>query len=62
MTNEECCIRMKMWLLMGSQVDDGDPQARTKHLEIDISTIDLWSPEELEALKPPEEEIPSGSE
>ena len=45
-------MRMKMWLLLGSQVDDGDEQARSKHLAIDVSTIDLWSPEEIEALKP----------
>jgi len=59
---------MKMWLLLGSTVDDCDPCARTKHRQVNVTTIELWSPDEIEALKPDDvvdsdfEEIPSGSE
>ena len=42
MSLPEMLIRVKMWLLMGSQVKRDDPLGRTKHKSLDFKTIELW--------------------
>ena len=58
MSNDECCLRMKMWLLLGSTVDASDPEARGAHRKINIKDIPLWTSEEIENCKPDDVEIP----
>jgi hypothetical protein len=55
----ECLLRVKMWLLLGSSIGDG-PHARTHHVRIqNIRTQAVWEAEEVEFLKP---DSPEGSD
>ena len=52
--NEECLLRLKIWLLRGLEVVDADnPVARDQHLAMDIKKLELMDPAEVERLCPP---------
>lgn len=52
MSNDECLLRMKMWLLLGQNIEANDKEGRTKHLHIDVRTIPVWDAEDIEYLCP----------
>jgi hypothetical protein len=45
---EECCRRIKAWLLEGFSIDPSDPDARLAHLHIDPRTLPDMTDEELD--------------
>lgn len=52
MSSEECCRRLKLWLLEGLSIDVDDPEGRQRHLEVqpreladmDDATIEAFCP------------------
>ena len=49
MSNEECRIRMKMWLLAGVAIEEDDPRGRSKHMAAPFKTEPLRDETALDA-------------
>jgi hypothetical protein len=48
MSNEECCLRLKMWLLLGCKIKAEQQEGRTKHMKVNVKSMPLAAEEDLE--------------
>ena len=48
-SNDECRIRMKMWLLLGADIRPDDDEGRQKHKDVPFKALPLRSEAELDA-------------
>ena len=54
LSSDEALLRIKMWAVLGCRIANDDPIGRTRHKQIDIKSIPVWTNEEIETLKPPD--------